>query len=91
MVRSLLCEGLLVLLDHLLDHFDALSVLFELCSQLFGPAELIRDSLLHLVDAVAYLLHFFFDSKFEVLDLLKVVPASLHFGLKPGRCVASVV
>lgn len=80
----LLLKTLLVYLQELLDLLHALLLHCELSSKIISLGELVGHFIIHLLDLLLSLLHFFLDSSFEVFDLLQVALNGFALDLEPG-------
>ena len=90
-VRGLLTQGILVLADHLTHDLNALFLALKLGLQVVDTAELVRQVVLHLVDAILDGAHFSVDTAFQALDLFQIGLSSFDFDGELGSGRLSVI
>lgn len=83
-VSHLLRKPVFVRFQESPDRGQALLLSIELHLQVVSLRELVIHVVLHRADLLAGLVHFFVDSSFEVLYLLKIVVDGLLLDLEPG-------
>ena len=77
----LLLQTLLIYLQEVLDLLHAVLLLSELCFETIGSSELVIHFILHLLNFLFSLLHFFLNSSFKILHLLEIALDCLTLNL----------